>query len=113
MSYEDEEYMNYDNEDYYDQSEPIDIENDHNIIGNYEFLMQDEIERERNKKIEEFKEYSSLPSPQVELILIYYNWNIEILMNDWFDKIQSIKENSGISQTKESKKKINEFFKKK
>ena len=112
MSYEDEEYMNYDDEDYYDQSEPIDIENDHNIIGNYEFLMKDEIERERNKKIEEFKEYSSLPSPQVELILIYYNWNIEILMNDWFDKIQSIKENSGISQTKESKKKINEFFKK-
>lgn len=111
MSYEDEDYMNYD-EDYYDQSEPIDAENGHNIIGNYEFLMKDEIERERNKKIEEFKEYSSLPSSQVELILINYNWNIEILMNDWFDKIQKIKENSGISQTKESKKKINEFFKK-
>ena len=72
MSYEDEDYMNYD-EDYYDQSEPIDVENGHNIIGNYEFLMKDEIERERNKKIEEFKEYSSIPSPHVELILINYN----------------------------------------
>ena len=74
-------------------------------VGNYEFLMKDEIEREKNKKIEEFKEYSSIPSPQVELILINYNWNIEILMNDWFDIIQNIKENSGISQTKERKKK--------
>ena len=42
-------------------------------VGNYEFLMKDEIEREKNKKIEEFKEYSSIPSPQVELILINYN----------------------------------------
>ena len=113
MSYEDEEAMNYDEEDYYDQSEPIEVENDnHLLVGNYEFLMKDEIEKERNKKIEEFKEYSSLPSPQVELILINYNWNIDILMNDWFDKIQNIKESSGITQTKESAKKVKEFFKK-
>ena len=112
MSYEDDEGMDYNDEEYYDQSEPIDIENDNHLMGNYEFLMKDEIERERNKKIEEFKEYSSLSSTQVELILINYNWNIELLMNDWFDKIQSIKENSGIAQTKESLKKIKEFFKK-
>ena len=113
MSYEDEDdYMNYGDEDYYDGSEPIDIENDNHILGNYEFLMKDEIERERNKKIDEFKEYSSMSHCESELILINYNWNIDILMNDWFDKTQNIKESSGICQTKESQKKIKEFFKK-
>ncbi len=43
---------------------------------------------------------------------MYYNWNTDILINDWFDKMQKIKENSGLAQTKESQKKIKEFFKK-
>ena len=104
MSFQDDVYE--DEYVYDDQSEPIDIENENQIIsGNYEFLVKDEIEKEREKKIEEFKEYSSLTSSQAELVLINYNWNIEILMNDWFDKMQKIKESSGLSQTKESQKK--------
>ena len=111
MSFQDDVYE--DEYVYDDQSEPIDIENENQIIsGNYEFLVKDEIEKEREKKIEEFKEYSSLTSSQAELVLINYNWNIEILMNDWFDKMQKIKESSGLSQTKESQKKIKEFYKK-
>ena len=111
MSYEDEGYM----EDYiddYDQSEPIELDNDNAAMGKYEFLMQDEIEKEREKKIDEFILFSSLPKSQAELILINFNWNIDILMNDWFDKMQKIKETCGLSQTKESQKKIKEFFKK-
>ena len=111
MSYEDDEDLNYD-PDYYDQSEPIDVDVENVPSGNYEFLLKDEIEKERIKKIEEFKEYSSLDLPQAELVLINYNWNIDILNNDWFDKTQKIKESSGLSQTKESKKKIDEFYKK-
>ena len=112
MSIENDEYVDYEQE-YYDQSEPIEIDNDNNaIMGKYDFLMKDEIERERDKKIEEFKEFSSLTKSQSELILIQYNWNIDILMNDWYDKMQKIKENSGILQTKESQKKVQEFFKK-
>ena len=106
MSYEDEEEdLNYD-PDYYDQSEPIDVEAENIPSGNYEFLLKDEIEKERIQKIEEFKECSSLTLPQAELVLINYNWNIDILNNDWFDKTQKIKESSGLSQTKESEKKI-------
>ena len=113
MSQEDD-YNDYDvDEAYYDdQSEPIELDNDNRIIGKYEFLLRDEIEKEREKKIDEFKEYSSLNKQQAELILINYNWNIDILMNDWFDKTQKIKENSGLCQTKASEKKIKEFFKK-
>ena len=111
MSYEDDGYM----EDYiddYDQSEPIELDNDNAAMGKYEFLMKDEIEKEREAKIEEFIQFSSLSKPQAELILINFNWNIDILMNDWFDKMQKIKESSGLCQTKESQKKIKEFFKK-
>ncbi len=106
MSYQDDyEDLNYDDYAYDDQSEPIDIENNNNIFStNYEFLVKDEIEKERENKIEEFKEFSSLNSSQAELVLINYNWNIEILMNDWFEKMQKIKESSGLCQTKESKK---------
>ena len=110
MSYEDDEFIDY-NEEYYDQSEPIEIDDEKPLTGNYEFLMKDEIKKEREKKIEEFKEYSSLTPPQAELVLMYYNWNIDLLMNDWFDKTVKIKENSGICQTKESQKKIKDFFK--
>jgi hypothetical protein len=92
MSYQDDyEDLNYDDYAYDDQSEPIDIENNNNIFStNYEFLVKDEIEKERENKIEEFKEFSSLNSSQAELVLINYNWNIEILMNDWFEKMQKI-----------------------
>ena len=111
MSYQDDDYLN-DAEEYYDdQSEPIEIDNDANI-GKYEFLMKSDIEKERNKKIQEFTDYSSLSKQQAELVLIYYNWNLDILMNEWFDKTQKIKENCGLSQTKESQKKIDKFFQK-
>ena len=49
MSYQDDDYLN-DAEDYYDdQSEPIEIDNDA-TIGKYEFLMKNDIEKERKKK---------------------------------------------------------------
>ena len=49
MSYEDDEMMNYD-EEYLDQSEPLEIDDENPVKGNYEFLMKDEIKREREKK---------------------------------------------------------------
>ncbi len=99
--------------DEYDESEPIELdENDTAVMGKYDFLMQDEIEKERNQKIEEFNQFSSLPKEQAELILMQYNWNIDILFNDWFDKMQKIKENSGLSQTKKSKEAVEKYSKK-
>jgi ariadne-1 len=110
MSLEDDGYIDYE-EDYYDQSQPIELDSN-GILGKYEFLMKDEIEKEKDKKIEEFEEYSSLPKPKAELVLMMYNWNIEILNNDWFDKMDKIKQISGLTQTKESNKKLTAYFKK-
>ena len=108
MSDQEEEQIDYD---YGDGSEPMELDNENPQSLNYEFLMIDEIKKERDAKIEEFKEFSSLPTSQTELVLMNYNWNIELLMNDWFDKTSKIKENSGIAQSKESEKKIKEYFK--
>ena len=90
MSQEFDDDIDYDEGYYDDQSEPIELDNDNRIIGKYEFLLRDEIEKEREKKIEEFKEYSSLNRQQAELVLVHYNWNTDVLMNDWFDKTQKI-----------------------
>ena len=53
MSYEYNEDLNeYDD---YDQSEPIEIENENIGSGNYEFLIKEEIEKERKKKLKNLK----------------------------------------------------------
>ena len=109
MTYEEDNAFDYDAEEY-DTSEQIELDENDGVIGKYDFLMHDDIEKERESKIEEFIQFSSLQKNEAELILIHYNWNIDILMNDWFDKIEKIKENSGLAQTKQSKKKIKEFF---
>ncbi len=111
MSYE-EEYLDDYNIDDYDQSDPIDLNSGIGNIGKYNFIMKDDIEKEREKKIEEFIQFSSLSKEEAELILISYNWNIELLNNDWFDKMQKILVMSGLAQTKESEKKIKDFLKK-
>ena len=111
---EDEQDMDYD-EDYMDNmdNENMDMEDDNNLIGGkYEFLTIDEMDKERQKKIEEFIQYSNLPQSQAELVLMNNNWNIDVLMNDWYDKMQKIKENSGIAQTKTSQEKLDKYFKK-
>ena len=79
--------------------------------GNYEFLTMDEMEKEREKKIEEFIQYSNLSKSKAELVLMNNNWNIDILMNDWYDKQEKIMEISGIAQTKLSKEQLEKYFK--
>ena len=103
---EPEPEIDYEEDVYMDQE----IGNDNIISGKYEFLTRDELEKERKEKIEEFMQVSNLSFSEAELVLMNNNWNIDILMNDWYDKTQKIKENSGITQTKESQKKTNEFY---
>jgi len=112
MAEDEDEILDYPEEDYNDDNENVDMTDENVIGGKYEFLTMDEMGKERQKKIEEFIPYSNLTNAQAELVLMNYNWNIDVLMNDWYDKMQKIKENSGISQTKESQKKLDEYFKK-
>ena len=106
---EEEPEIEYDDVDMMDQE----MDNDNAISGKYEFLTKDELEKERKAKIEEFMQISDLSYSQAELVLMNNNWNIDILMNDWYDKTQKIKENSGITQTKECEKKLDKFINRK
>ena len=106
---DDEENMDYEQD--YINEDNLDDDNGNIAEGKYEFLTKDEMDKEREKKIEEFIQISDLPKSKAELVLMNNNWNIDILMNDWYDKMQKIKENSGISQTKESQKELNKYFK--
>lgn len=107
MEEEDENiYNEYDYED-----TPIELDEEC-VTGKFDFLMKDQFEKERKQKIEDFVQYCSLPYEEAELVLIRYNWNTDLLMNDWFDKTEKIKMLCGLKQTKESQKKIYDFFKK-
>ena len=70
------------------------------------------LDKEREKKIEEFVQISNLSKSQAELVLMNNNWNIDILMEAWYDKMEKLKENSGITQTKESTKNLKDYLKK-
>jgi len=108
----DEEEDYYQEEENYIDEEEGGGDNTVNMNNVYEFLLKEEIEKERDKKINEFIEYSQLNRGEAELVLMNYNWNMELLNNDWFDRTQKIKEESGLSQTKESLRKIAEYLKK-
>ena len=106
---DDEPEINYDEEEVYSDPEG---ENDNNNTGDkYEIVPLDTLDKEREKKIEEFIQISNLSKSQAELVLMNNNWNLDILMEIWYDKMQKIKENSGITQTKESTKQLKEYLK--
>ena len=91
MAEDEDEILDYPEEDYNDDNENVDMTDENVIGGKYEFLTMDEMGKERQKKIEEFIPYSNLTNAQAELVLMNYNWNIDVLMNDWYDKMQKIK----------------------
>ena len=104
---DDEPEIDYDQEEVY--SDP---ENDNNDTGEqYKLLSFATLDKERENKIDEFVQMSNLPKSQAELVLMNNNWNLDILMEVWYDQMQKIKENSGITQTKESTKQLKDYLK--
>ena len=86
---EDDEDIDYDNqEEVYSDPEQ---ENDKIIGEKYEILTFASLDKEREKKIEEFIQISNLPKSHAELVLMNNNWNLDILMEIWYDKMQKIK----------------------
>ena len=109
--------VDFDNDyEQYDEIDPDQCDQANDMLTSsgtgYELMMKDQMEKERFKKIDDLIQFSSLSKDEAELVLIYYNWNLDLLTNDWFDKMDKIKINSGIKMSKEAQKKINEFLKK-
>jgi len=65
------------------------------------FLDESEINKERNKIIDEAKEYLFLNDDEAKLAMIYYNWNIDKLEN-WFQNVDENRIKAGIDICKES-----------
>ena len=85
-------------------------EKNFDIKGGYKFLERDDINKKREEIIKEFILYSNLSEIEAELVLMNNNWNIEVLLNDWYDNTQKLKEKSGIAQTSLSQKQLDEYF---
>ena len=81
-------------------------------LEDYEIIKNSEIIKKRDKVIEKFIEFSNLCYDEAELVLVYYDWNYDKLMEYWFDNIEKIKIESHIEQSEESIKKIKEYISK-
>ena len=83
---------------------------DEHILKDYEIIKNSEIIKKRDKVIEKFIEFSNLCYNEAELVLVYYDWNYDKLMEYWFDNMEKIKIESHIEQSDESIKKIKEYI---
>ena len=79
-------------------------------LKEYEIIKNSEIIKKRDVIISKFIEFSNLVYDEAELVLIYYDWNYDKLLEDWFDNIDKISIESHISQSKESEEKIKNFI---
>ena len=114
QNYEDyndeEDYNDYNEEDIEDNNkeEEKNIKNEINLneqpIKDYEIIQNSEIIKKRDIIIQKFIEFSNLSYDEAELVLIYYDWNYDKLMEYWFDNIEKISIESHICQSEESKK---------
>ena len=120
QNYEDyndeEDYNDYNEEDIEDNNkeEEKNIKNEINLneqpIKDYEIIQNSEIIKKRDIIIQKFIEFSNLSYDEAELVLIYYDWNYDKLMEYWFDNIEKISIESHICQSEESKKEIQKFL---
>ena len=78
----------------------------------FEIIQNSEVIKKRDEIIEEFINFSCLNYDEAELVLIYYNWNKDKLLEDCFNTMEKIKIESHIEQSPESLEKISEFFSK-
>ena len=79
-------------------------------ILDFEIIQNSEIIKKRDEIIHKFIECSCLDYDEAELVLIYYNWNYEKLIEEWYDNIEKIKIEAHIEQSTESLQKINEYY---
>ena len=100
-------------DDYNEQELNNDVDNEKKdekqLIADYEIIKNSEIIKKRDKIIEQFIECSCLNYDEAELVLIYFNWNYDKLIDEWYDNTEKIKIDSHIEQFSESLKKISNF----
>ena len=76
----------------------------------YEIIQNSEIIKKRDEIINKFIEFSNLNYDEAELVLVYYDWNYDKLMEYWFDNMEKIQIESHTMQSEESTKEIEKYF---
>ena len=116
IDYDDYNYEEeYNEDDIVEENNKIDEKKESNDlykkpILDFEIIQNSEIIKKRDEVIHRFIECSCLDYDEAELVLIYYNWNYEKLIEEWYDNIEKIKIESHIEQSPESLKKISEYY---
>lgn len=59
------------------------------ITNNVEVLEEYQINKERKKSFDETKEKLCLDEDKAKLVMIYYNWNLDKLV-DWYENVEEI-----------------------
>lgn len=91
-------YSDYGYDDTYsDYHNPLQRENSYMILKSYD------IEKLRNKIIEEAIEFTSLSREEATIVLIHYQWNIEKFRHMWYDNLEENRKNCGIELTTQSR----------
>ena len=110
-----DDYIDEDINDLEKNEENSEKENNNNKINEtleYEILKNDEFIKKRDLIIEKFIECSNLEYDEAELVLHYYKWNYDKLIETWYDDMEKIKIESHIDQSPESIKEIKKLYEK-
>ena len=115
IDYEDYNYEeDYCEDEIEEENKKVDEKKQSNDLYNkstldYEIIQNSEIIKKRDEVIQKFIECSCLDYDEAELVLIYYNWNYEKLIDEWYDNMEKIKIEAHIEQSSESLKRISDF----
>lgn len=74
--------------------------------NSFSFLKEDELFDERNKSIERAMEFCCLDRNDAILVLIFYNWSIEKIEDNWYDNVELNVIKCGIETSEEDKKSL-------
>ena len=92
---------------YYDEDEIDTHDNfNHNSKNDVLILSPQDLEEAREKLIKEVMENLCLNRDESILVLIYYNWNMDKILTNWYDDVEKNKIKCGIQLSEETEKKL-------
>ena len=94
----DEDYENYGS---YEADHNIE---EHDTKNQFSILSQKDLEEERDKEINEAMNNLCLDRDKSILVLIYYNWNMDKILTNWYDDVEKNSIKCGIKLSEETEK---------
>lgn len=77
-----------------------------NRENSYTILKKDDIEKLRQRLIEDTMEFLGLEKEETALVLIHYHWNIDKLKDSWYENMEENRKKCGLDTIEKSQKEI-------